>query len=502
MLGAPGPKLSLRLMVLALAAGLAAPAAQSCGQTGDAEAAPGQPSPLPLPSSMSVREYEARLFDFLNRRQYRELGWAVDKGVRDTGPFLHGKSYGTHPAVRIYYSPEIIQWLGDGKQRAIPDGAMMIKEQFKEPAARYNGLDDEKLWARLTSWSVMVKDAAGSHDGWFWSNPAKGQQPVDCFKYPFEEAVSGFGLYCVRCHASTKTTGETNEYTFASLRNVKGFPGEPMRFNVDDSWLKDTDEEEPDESVPAPEDVNEPQLAKRAAAREGATKGGQAQIAPRTAQIEPVPGGAAAVETNHPRCTDAANPTMCPPLLNKQFLAVFASIGAARALGGRAFAAGDARLVGEAAREHAGQAGVRDVEPVHELPRGTLGAVRAGDVSPGGRGERLWGRDGRHLSPYGEWRWTPMGLAGRDPIFYAQLESEAALIRREAAGDAARGEKLAATLADACLKCHGVMGSRQFHLDHGESGSLFGVEHVLRESTAAGAAGEKDWRYGALCATA
>ena len=29
-----------------------------------------------------------------------------------------------------------------------------------------------------------------------------------------------------------------------------------------------------------------------------------------------------------------------------------------------------------------------------------------------------------NLSPYGEWRASPMGLAGRDPIFFAQLQSE------------------------------------------------------------------------------
>ena len=28
----------------------------------------------------------------------------------------------------------------------------------------------------------------------------------------------------------------------------------------------------------------------------------------------------------------------------------------------------------------------------------------------------------------GEWRWSPMGLAGRDPVFYAQLECELAYI--------------------------------------------------------------------------
>src|SRR5690606_8712245 len=62
----------------------------------------GARSPLPLPSSLPVRDYEKLLFDFLNRREYKALGWSVDKRVRDTGPYINGKYYGTHPAVRIY----------------------------------------------------------------------------------------------------------------------------------------------------------------------------------------------------------------------------------------------------------------------------------------------------------------------------------------------------------------------------------------------------------------
>src|SRR5262245_36966555 len=72
---------------------------------------------LPLPSSMSVADYERRLFEFLNARQYKTLGWLCDKGVRDTGAYVDGKYYGTHPAVRIFYSPEIIEWLRDEKRK-------------------------------------------------------------------------------------------------------------------------------------------------------------------------------------------------------------------------------------------------------------------------------------------------------------------------------------------------------------------------------------------------
>jgi hypothetical protein len=59
-----------------------------------------------------------------------------------------------------------------------------------------------------------------------------------------------------------------------------------------------------------------------------------------------------------------------------------------------------------------------------------------------------------NLAPYGEWRGSPMGLAGRDPIFFSQLETEQAV-----------HPSLAKLAPDVCLHCHGVMGQRQFCLD-------------------------------------
>ena len=53
---------------------------------------------------------------------------SVDKGVRDTGPYIDGKYYGTHPAVRVWYSPGVMRWLANGRQGPIPDGEVIIKE--------------------------------------------------------------------------------------------------------------------------------------------------------------------------------------------------------------------------------------------------------------------------------------------------------------------------------------------------------------------------------------
>lgn len=279
----------------------------------------GKPSPLSLPGSLNVADYEQQLFEFLNRRNYKALGWSNDKRVRDTGPYLNGKYYGTHPAVSIYYSPEIIEWLAAGKQDAIPDGAMIIKEQYEPPAARYEGLDDDELFAHLSSWTVMVKDAKSSHDGWFWSNPAKDQQVVDNHQYPFDHPISGFGIYCVRCHASTQTKGATNEFTFASLRNIRGFPGEPLLFRVDDSWREVTDHEEP-VGAEIPEDESNAGLLV-----------GVEQLA---------------ADTSHPRCSNSPHPELCQPAAESRILNALPKYCSANTRSSAVLPAGDPRLGG------------------------------------------------------------------------------------------------------------------------------------------------------------
>ena len=67
-------------------------------------------------------------------------------------------------------------------------------------------------------------------------------------------------------------------------------------------------------------------------------------------------------------------------------------------------------------------------------------------------------RDGKLLnhSPYATWRTSPMGMAGRDPIFLAQLASEAETFHKE----------WASGVQDTCFGCHGIMGQRQFSIDN------------------------------------
>ena len=96
-----------------------------------------------------------------------------------------------------------------------------------------------------------------------------------------------------------------------------------------------------------------------------------------------------------------------------------------------------------------------------------------------------------NLSPSAPWRTSPMGLAGRDPIFFAQLASETQTFHP--------GKK--AFVETTCLGCHGILGQRQFELDNVLAGKACG--DFRREMVAAvpyppGDAQAKHADYGAL----
>ncbi|HEV3168393.1 MAG TPA: cytochrome P460 family protein, partial [Isosphaeraceae bacterium] len=171
---------------------------------------------MPLPSEVGTEAFDKEFHVFLARRSYGEQGanWVHDKGVRNTGAFINGINFGTHPSVRVYYSPEVWAWLKGGREGKIPDGAMIIKEMYEPPADARHPLRD---------WTFMVKDSKGSFDGWYWgyystqpndyAQPLKNQ--VGAHHYP----LAGFGLYCTNCHASA-----ASELTFITVRNVEGDP--------------------------------------------------------------------------------------------------------------------------------------------------------------------------------------------------------------------------------------------------------------------------------------
>ncbi len=391
----------------------------------------GTPAQLPLPSQVSLEEYETRLFEFVNQRGYVRLGWRKDKRVRDTGPFINGRYYGTHPAVRVFYSPEVIRWLIDGRQGVIPDGAMLIKEQYDKPAEKHKGKNDEELWASLNAWTIMVKDSHGSHDGWFWSNPQKGQVTINHHKYGFPHPNSGFGDYCLRCHASTTSPGPVKEFTFASLRNIEGFPGEPLLFRIDDSW-------------------RQPEVL--------------------SAANTPHAG-------NHPRCIGNSPDQVCRPTFHPEFARLFPTIPI---LARQEILELPPITHDHVVRAPASRAGQQRFVTSDQCM--SCHAANSGDFGPTmlqyTSEAHDYGKPARDYSPYAEWRWTPMGLAGRDPIFYAQMEYELAQLRQEFAAEPEKVELISKNLVSTCLRCHGVMGKRQYDLDRPAANEPFSLDHV------------------------
>src|SRR5215211_7763727 len=208
------------VLCLTIVAAQASPVVSPCAN--------GQESGLPLPSKFlpaKLSEFQAQLKSFLSSGKYKTLNWCEDKKLRDTGPFVNNVSYGVHPTVKIYYSPAVINWLSD-RGGVIPDGAMIVKEQYSAPAARYQFQPP----AGINGWTIMIKDSKGSQDGWYWAE-IWDSQCVDDNKPPFAYPYAGFGLYCVRCHASAE-----KEHTFTYSKNIKDFPGDPDSYYVDLSW--------------------------------------------------------------------------------------------------------------------------------------------------------------------------------------------------------------------------------------------------------------------------
>ena len=391
---------SLAAIFLVAATGEHDTSANSTGQAagGVAQCPDAKENPLPLPSSMSPDEFHDKLLAFLQNTEYVKLGWCPDKGVRDTGPYVYQEYLGTHPAVKVYYSPAIMKWLVNGRIDNIPDGAMIVKEMyFPGPAARYEGKE-----VTPKSWTVMIKDSKASRDGWFWGGLWTGDSPMprpsDSYKPPFLERNEGFGLTCLHCHASSE-----KESTFSSLNNIKGFPGNPLSFFVDDTWR----------NPPPPESkVLE-------------------DISPDHRMLKLRPKSGVEMATH------------------AEFLKFFKDVPIS----------GGVQIMPAETYDHvvAGPGGAEEF-----ITSDSCMSCHSGNAWFGSKYTMIlegYSKNPVNVSPYGEWRWSPMGLAGRDPIFYAQLDSELAYLK-DRPDDQQK-------VINTCFRCHGVMGKRQLDADHG-----------------------------------
>ncbi len=405
--------------------------------------APAAKADLPLPSTLPLLDYEAELYPFIADRTFAKENWTRDKSWRDTGPFVLGTPYGVHPAVRIYYSPEVITWLEGGREGVVPDGAIVVKEMVTPPSARYNEYrdmlvhlhpdDPAKVEDEMLSylrekgglnWTVMVKDSALSHGGWFFASVGQDAK-LDSFDAPYTPPTGAVGDgMCMRCHASA-----AEQLIYSTLENVAGYGGEPLIFRVDESWRNLAEFPRGPFNLPA---VQRPAMGENEASL-----------------IEDYFHSHSALARS-----DAKAPTS-PVALNPAFVAMFPPAN------GIAVGPDQLQTLPSEWLDHVPS---RPDGPQHFLTsdncigcHGGLGGPPSGTTMFLQTGPKYG--DGYNISEYGEWRWSPMGLAGRDPIFFAQLESEFALLEAAGHGD------LASNLGTTCLSCHGAMGQRQLEID-------------------------------------
>jgi hypothetical protein len=402
-------KLTPRFLIVTVLAGLAALVVSSAIETQPGHAQSPAPAPvkrceiafpLPHPSDIGTKKFEQLLYSFIDQGCYR--GWVADSQIRNTGPFLNGSSFGTHNAVKVFYSPEVWDWLKHkDRQGEIPDGAIIVKEMFPSPA---------KEGSKLSAWTIMVKDKKGSYDGWYWSFHAPGYKPDNPeIDYP----DSGFGLYCLRCHASAE-----KESTFSTVKNVEG---DPISFFISAPTMQ---------PLPA------------------TTKDEHQQVA-NTKEIRGGPFGTA-------RKTPEPN-----------FLSLFKGLPLVPLAKVKSFPGESLDHVTPGPAGPAGFLTSSQCLGCHSASKENMAFSFATGPQPP-----------INLSPYTEWRASMMGLAGRDPIFHAQLESEKTM-RPTQTG----------FLDNTCYRCHGVMGQRQIESDK---------QQPFVHSMVYAQPGDADGKYGAL----
>lgn len=400
------------------------------------------------PDPVRLAEYETVLGQFIANYCHRDgaAGWERDKHARSLGPYSaqqddenqwQGSYVGTHHPVVIWYSPEMIAWLeanrGEGAPEhgpdptRVPDGAIMVKEMFKPPIAGCTAVDPLYLFPESGT-AVMVRAEEVSVDGWYWAYVGIPPGPPD-WPAPAGNPLpnEGFGQYCLNCHASAR-----DNLTFAALANIAGHPGEPLVFLSQHSFFADDPEPSLHEAVALAGDD-----AARASGSASA-KGSAATAAPAETAT-----GSPAEEAYVPKLLSSRSRAHSLPFF------------------------GDTRGLDMPSQTYDNvwvEAGGPTATSQFVTSDQCLGCHDAGgtgigfDMTVPKPVDGPYGDDGTllNLSEYGTWVSSPMGLAGRDPIFFAQLASEIDTFHPE----------ISPTVQDICLGCHGVAGQRQFHIDN------------------------------------
>jgi hypothetical protein len=344
-----------------------------------------------------------QLTQFLNEGCYKS--WQHDENVRS--------SQGVHPYVQVYYSPNMWSWLTNGDRSArIIDGSMMVKAQYKDQAG-----------TQFMDWTVMIKDSS-VWDTWYWAdigvNPLPPVPVTNGCSEP-TPVYTGYGLYCLNCHA----TAADGQGTYATTSHVAGGGTSGM---MQDFAVRPTNNSSSASEFDPLEFMHHASYASRKEA----------------------PGSTRSPLTT-PQCSNVFPQEQAP---RKSYCMVPESydhvVPYGRPAGPQQFLTSDQCAGCHDATGTIGGTGRSDI-PAMLFPN-ALQTCDPGSNPPTNCKV--------NVSPNGEWRYSMMGLSGRDPIFLAQLETERTIHPH------LNGQPNAADfIDDTCLRCHGVMGERQYKID-------------------------------------
>jgi hypothetical protein len=334
-------------------------------------------------------------------------------------------SEGLHsPFVKLWYSPQLYRWMTPGnRQGQIPDGSVVIKEEY----------DDDVASSPICFWSVMIRDSNLWWDGWSWAvvgvegacGAAAPTTPPAMNGCP-EPQFSFNGptaINCIGCHGSAVSGSSTNA----------GNPGTG--------------------TYSTPEFVTP------------ATEGNVNATLPLF--FPPIQTEAALIALS-------GKGSLFPPRTRKCMVPVTKDLVASKPYTSNPRTSGPSLFV--TSNQCAGCHDATDNTP---LPTHMLFPDQQQPGPPPA--------DSINLSTYGEWRYSMMGLSGRDPIFFAQLDTDSTVHSRIKGKPNAPG-----FVQDTCLSCHGVMGQRQYHLDKGNGPLTFFTRDQLNDPNSKYAALARD----------
>ena len=398
-----------------------------------------------------LNRYEPIVSEWMENFCYRRLrsdgndyAWEHDATARDTGPFFTrfeggkfiSQALSTHVVARVWYSPEMFEWMRKNHPAdegsappnppPVPDGAIMVKEMWPSPRSLYNG-DCFDCMAPGTSGAVIfVRDSKSFATGWFtgwWGQGGRLDWPA-ASSNPLTSMGDGGQGFCMNCHGSTVSGN-----TFASINNISGHPATfvtqlPPMSTFDPASIPDHHREN---AIP---------LAKLVPV-DGALPTPNAEF------LHTFGGTPGIAAHDRAQSKHSSMPTVPNNMPSQTYDSVLIS--------------------GQGPLDHFMSS--TQCVGCHQA-NGTGLQLDMLDFTPGPLGVN---GDGKpvNIAPYSQWSSSPMGLAGRDPIFFAQLESEQ-ILHADMNKQASSKQKAAtrAVIQDTCLQCHGNMGQRQRAIDN------------------------------------